>query len=329
MANPVIKEIFEPYLKSRYQQAEAVTYGDKLAVIETLIEETKQGRLPISPAQVIKLRPDNVVVQSLREGKNIALDGEAPQPANEPQAKRKRNALLALLLLSLLPLMALAWWLAARQEAQVAAAAVQFVSVTREKPAEPPTTTAVPTLAPLPTATPFPTATVDPSAYEIESEIGEQPVFDRTPIALFIAGQELRVETATYQAEWRPQGVEWWPATHVRKVVALPYSEALINDILARPEVTVQLRSGAVVHYRLEEASRLGVFQIELMRSVEPSLALIFYEEESDERWVLTGPAVQGGPVESMERVIDLNPATTCQLVEGAMECRDSVAGGR
>ncbi len=175
-----------------------------------------------------------------------------------------------------------------------------------------------------------------PQLLEVERET-QRKVVERnwwlvaTLIGLFIAGQELRVEAAIYQAEWRPAGVEWWPATHVRKVVALPYSEALINDILARPEVTVQLRSGAVVHYRLEEASRLGVFQIELMRSVEPSLALIFYEKESDERWVLVGPAVQGGldgPIESMERVIDLNPATTCQLVEGAMECRDSAAGG-
>ena len=57
--------------------------------------------------------------------------------------------------------------------------------------------------------------------------------------------------------------------------------------------ITVRLRTGAAIHYRLDDVEKAHTLQIEKLTSDSPSIALILYgAEESDERWFITGSAV-------------------------------------
>ena len=300
------REVFQPYLERRFQQAGAITYGEKLQVIEQLIFETKEGQVPVSADQVIRLNRENPAVVAVREGQNISLDGRAETNTTiSPKAKAKRNALYALLLLSLLPLLGGLWWFASTGEAEVTtetatltaeASAILLGSVitptVTADPTDPPQPTAIPTMTPLPTFTPVP---IDPETFEVDVT-NERPLSaNNNPIALQFLGQEYRVTTAPLTAAWEPDGIEWWPGTHVRRVLAMPYQEAMLGEIfqsLGDP-ILIRLRTGQAVAYTLEDIQRVHALEIQHLTASTPSLALILYGEESDQRWLITGQAVQ------------------------------------
>lgn len=54
-----VRDIFRPYLARKFQQANAVTYGEKIAIIDKLIVDIKQGVFPISPDQIVRLNPNS------------------------------------------------------------------------------------------------------------------------------------------------------------------------------------------------------------------------------------------------------------------------------
>lgn len=310
MATKNEREIFSPYLEKEFRNRSAVTYGEKLAVIEALIEETKNGKLPISADQVIRLPAGNPAVRAVREGRSISLDGSDTSGRSAADTQRKRSLVYAGLLFSLFPIFFLVWWLAARGgEEPVAVAEVVTLEATVEPTATATDTPQVPeTPTPIPTAThtPQPTATVDVNEYEIVIT-PEAPEYSNIPIAMTFGGRELRISSAAYQAEWNPSGVEWWPGTHVRKVIALPYEEALMQSVFEDLDqtVTLRLRNGAVIQYQLNDLRRMNEFQIEIMTSQEPSIAIIMHgEEESTDRWVILGAAVQEKIEEGLDNVV-------------------------
>jgi len=311
------RDIFQPYLEARYKQASALTFGQKLKVIEQLEAETKQGRIPISPDQVVKLNPESTAVRAVREGKQIALDGGGMSPSlgrssssvgkSQGNNTARRRAMIVAPLLLIVPLLLFGlWWFLpsdlSEEEISGTAVAADMITVTQEI-----TPTMTPTaIVPLATATPPPTATPAPtftpvsveaaSAYEVELNEDNTLADQINPVSLFFAGNEYQVTTAELEPEWEPEGVEWWPGTDIRRVFALPYQEALLPQIFAQMGeiITVRLRTGGAVQYRLGDIERVRSLQIEKMTSDTPSIALILYGEEGDERWFITGEALQG-----------------------------------
>ncbi|MCB0036600.1 MAG: hypothetical protein KDE51_21355, partial [Anaerolineales bacterium] len=255
--------------------------------------------------QVIRLNRENPAVVAVREGKHISLDGRTETATTSPQQKAKRQAIYALLLLSLLPLLGGLWWwsssTAAVEPETVAAETTEAIALSATNTATatvatvsavPQTPTAVATSTPLPTFAPV---AVDPQEYEVQIT-NEMPLAtNNNPIALQFLGQEYRVTTAELTAAWEPQGIEWWPGTHVRRVLAMPYQEPLLSESFNAlgQTILVRLRTGASIAYTLDDIQRVHSLEIQHLTSTTPSLALILYGESSEERWLITGRAVQ------------------------------------
>ena len=299
------REIFRPYLERKYQQANALTYGEQLKVIETIIAEVKQGIIPISPDQVIRLNSDSPPVVAIRNGQAISLDGRTTTAVNgNARATRKqkqRSILFALLLLSILPLLGVAWWVALRTEDRVAVAPRDLTPLS---------VTVSPTLAatlakilvitatplPQPTFTPIP---LSPDSYAVT--VGEElPLaLNQNPIALSFVGRDFRVHTAELNALWQPKGVEWWPGTDVRKVFAVPYEQAILDNSFSQigSPLAVRLRTGQSIHYRLDNVQRVNKLAVEYMLSTQPSVAIVLYDEpdtaDDNLRWLITAIAEQ------------------------------------
>ena len=320
---------FQRYYEQQKQQAGAVTYGEELDLVKRLQEETKQGIVPISATQRIRGDPNHPAVQAIREGKVVSLEG-APPAKTAARPKAKRNALLAMGLLTIPLLLLVAWLIVSGQEET---AVVEGVAITvTPLPTQTITTVAAvveptmqPTDTPQPTYTPVP---IDVQQFDIVPEEPETLANTNNPIALSFAGREMRVTEATLAAAWEPVGVEWWPGTHVRRVIALPYEKALVDaafGLIGQP-ITLRLRTGTLVQYELQEIQRRHAFEIEHLTSRSPSLALIFYGEEgTDERWLLIGEAIQQGiaqtatPIEVGE-IPDLE-IQSCELSGSQLRC--------
>lgn len=309
------RDIFRPYLTRKFAQSNAVTYGEKLAVIERLIADVKQGVIPVSSDQVVRLNSDSPPVLALRNGQSISLDGRvlASGTALEVSARKKRrNLLLALLLLSVLPMLGFAWWVAGRTsvaEGQPVALEAGLISaeiLTSTLPA-----TALPTIVPTalpqpviitqspsvsPTFTPVP---IELESYEVTVSDKQPLAINQNPIALSFTGRDFRVHPASLAAVWQPSGVEWWPNTHVRKVFAVPFEQALLENSFAQIDspLHVRLRTGQIITYRLDNVQRISKLAVEHMLSTEPSVAIVLYDEPNgnNARWLITGIAEQFG----------------------------------
>lgn len=306
MATRNEKEIFEPYLAQQFKADNALTYGEKQKTILRLKEEAKHGIVPISGGQRINLDENNPAVKAVREGKKVAIDGKKPKVANRGVEKKWLNLAMAGMLL-LIPLALFGFWFFSGKEAEPEIAAVVEPSPTAE-----PTETSVPTateaveavpeivVTAVPTVTPFPTFTPAPaegSQYEVKVSEDASVADFHQPIAMKLVGQEMRISTADYAAGWQPEGVEWWPKTDIRKVIAVPFDEGLIQQIFTKIDepITVRLRNGAAIRYQISDISRVNTFEIENMLSNVPSVAIVFHGEEGDERWLVIGTAIQEG----------------------------------
>ena len=341
------RDLFQPYVEKRYRQAGAMTFGQKVKVIEQLEEETKEGKIPVGGDQVIKLNPSSTAVKAVREGKTIALDGKkkisttgSGGSGNPDNNAARKRALIAAPLLILIPLILCAvWWFLpsgelSAEDAQATAVALGTITATATiSPTVTPTViapvteiTAVPTMTPLPTFTPVP---VESAAYEVDVTEDNPLANYINPVSLLFAGVEYQVKTAELNPEWAPDGVEWWPGTDVRRVFAVPYQESVLAEAFAHlgKTITVRLRTGAAIHYRLDDVEKAHTLQIEKLTSDSPSIALILYgPEESDERWFITGSAVQigdGAAVPETETVTSQTLATIqgCQQNEMMLSC--------
>lgn len=326
--------IFEAYLQKQYQKAGAVTYGEKLAVIDQLIEATKQGQVPISPDQRIKLNPNNPTVQAIREGRPVSLQGETLQPVSQrvadkkeadTQAKKKGVLGLVILLIPLLLLGAFLLVPKADETPQVAVVvttdpASAPATATYPIPPHPPTT--IPTRTPAPTFTPV---SIDADTYEIQVSDSDPLANYINPIALDFAGREWRVQTAKLQAEWEPEGVEWWPGTHVRRILAIPYEPELVNQIFnnLKQPITIRLRNGVALQYEIDDVRRVGVYAIEQLLATDPSIALILYGQTGDERWLVTGRPLQEAirPTTHLETTTTLVTVQQCEAEAFSLTC--------
>jgi hypothetical protein len=339
------REIFKPYLELRFKQASAITYGEKLEIVELLIEETKNGKLPIQDGQVIRLNPNSTAVTAVREGKTVSIDKsiqKTVRAATAQKGKAKKNALIALSLLMVIPILGGLWWLTSRgsngdgeiaSEGETAVAEIITSTVTIEPS---PTLTGaeigaqIPTLTPIPTSTPLPTFTPVPVAsdqYEVRLDEENTVADQNNPIAIRLLEEEYQVSTAKMGATWEPTGVEWWPGTHVRRLFAMPYHETLLTHIFAGvgEVITIRLRTGAAISYRLDNVERVHAAQIERLTAKSPSIAIVLYGEEGNGRWLVTGSAIQETILPSIEQPIaqeQINGVTINQCEQAGNQVR-------
>lgn len=346
MATRNEKEIFEPYLKQQFNLDRALTYGEKQKTILRLIDEAKHGIVPISGGQRINLDENNPAVKAVREGKKVAIDGKKTKVSGRGVEKKWLNLAMAGGLL-LIPLALFGFWYfgGGGEEAEE-----ELVLLAEPLPVVEPTASVAPTVTATdlaepepeivmtarPTVTPFPTFTPAPaegSQYEVQVSENVSVADFHQPIAMSLAGQEMRISTADYAAGWQPEGVEWWPKTDIRKVIAIPFNEGLIQQIFTQIDepVTVRLRNGAAIRYQITDISRVNTFEIENMLSNVPSVAIIFHGEAGDERWLVIGTAIQEDiqieEIEILEEIAFLT-IESCHQEQMLVECHIHIDEG-
>lgn len=301
MSTNLERDLFQPYLTHQFGSAGAVTYGEKLKVIAQLRQDVFDGKVPIQPDQVIRLKRENPAVQAVREGRAVSLDGV---DSTETSSNTRWQGIIGLVILLSLPLCGFGgWWLMQRGEtASTNVAAV----LTREpaKPTDEPTETLTPepTATQPPTPTPFPTVTPieQPRQTQIEFARREnpEPMADNAPVALEVAGDVFAVQTALLQDRWQPQNdaIEWWPETHIQRLFAMPYDEGLLQKLFsgAYPYATVRLRSGEQIAYEVNDLQQVNRLQTEVLSAREPGITIVLYTQDTNpNRWVIRGRAVQ------------------------------------
>jgi hypothetical protein len=157
-----------------------------------------------------------------------------------------------------------------------------------------PTPEVTPTLVPpeiiIVTPTPFPALQIN--------ERGNVAGEGNDPASLEVAGFAYILTTGNVNnGLWEPRGAEWLQGTTLRRVITVPYDEALLQALFSMPAqetIKLRLRSGEIVQYTLQEVARVGQTEIDVLSAPYPSLAIVLYgEEASDTRWVVIGEAVQ------------------------------------
>jgi hypothetical protein len=279
-----LETAFWHYYRKRLQEAGAITPGQKHAVLDDMERELyTEGRVPIVSG-VVKQDVNSPAVRAALEGREVVLGGTAVTAAPRTGHGRQAPRLLALAGI-LIGMCALGWWLVVGRTSEAASAvAIPTPSVTASVALTPGVT---PTGDGLPTATPYALALTTGSAARSESD----------PASLELAGFSYVLGVGTVNnGEWLPQAAEWLEASTLHRVIAVPWEPNLVNAIATlNPEtlITLRLRSGELVSYRLEAVMRVQRQQIEVLTGRRPGLSIVLYGEPSDQRTVITARALQ------------------------------------
>lgn len=90
--------------------------------------------------------------------------------------------------------------------------------------------------------------------------------------------------------KWQPATSEWLEGTEVRRVVAVPWNaqtEAVIRSFKPGDVVRVLLSNQETVEYKVTSIKRVPVTDTSILKDQTPSLVIILYQENADERWVI------------------------------------------
>jgi len=92
--------------------------------------------------------------------------------------------------------------------------------------------------------------------------------------------------------QWKPDGGEWLEGTELRRVVALPWNpqtEAVVQSFQPGDTIELYLKNDRSIQYEITQIDRVAVDEIQVYTDLRPSLAVILYREDSDQRWVVVG----------------------------------------
>ena len=300
------RQLFETYFQQQVERGNAFSLGDKLTLVDRLYQDASEnGLVPIAPGQVARVPANSPRVQAILAGKEVALGGKTIQGQ---QTLQQRLATLSpvqkiLILLLVFALPALGLWGFGRYQESAALAALLLTGT----PTETPTQTATPTLTPQPGSVIF-TAT----PYALVLDNAAVPKKPHDPVSISFANVAFTLGMAQPElGEWRPAVAEWLPGTELRRVVAVPYTLEVGNAVATLTygsEITLRLRSGEVVTYRLVDIQRLQRHAIEVLNDLSPSLVVILHGERSGQRWLLIAEAVQGVGLPELTATPTLTP---------------------
>lgn len=250
------RDIFDGYFQFRSDRANALTPGKKLALVEDLLAEAKQGRVPVGNDTVSVLPIESPSVQAVLNGEALSmgsarvsgkLEGTAALIAKAQALPRSQQMLLSVAFIVVLALFGGGgMWLMTRDRNANAA-----------------------------TPTPTPNATPDPRLLLADSDPSRKandPASLEVGLTSFVLGRS-RLDGGV----WEPIQAEWLDGTQVRRVIAIPRDE-LDKSVEIGQVLRVRTRSGMIVPYEVVEKTTLQRTQIEALSSLEPSLVVILYD---------------------------------------------------
>lgn len=286
------QQVFQDYLQERFEQAGAVTPGQKKAVVEQVISDAHRGQVPIDENSVVTLDINDPSVQAVLRGESVSVGRGTPVRRKAKTGKgglsdtQRKVAILAAVFLipTLLTIVFLFFRARGRARATVKAEAATveptadlgtLLAMTQTAIAED-DSKAEATLPPLLEPSPTP----DDVLYApVEGDAAQgltNPASIELGGRLFIL-QEGNVDKKT--GLWNPQQPEWLQGTELRKVFALPRSYLENAGIAPGTHALVRLRNGEIMDFEITTILRIPMNQIEVLSSNRPSLVILTIDE--------------------------------------------------
>jgi hypothetical protein len=108
----------------------------------------------------------------------------------------------------------------------------------------------------------------------------------------FPGGWKFALQKSTFvEDNWQPKTAEWLEGTEVRRVLALPWNpqtEAVVQTFKPGDKVNLVLSNQDMVDYEITSIERVPVSDTSIYTDTKPSMVIILYEENAEERWVVT-----------------------------------------
>lgn len=288
------REMFEKFFENLVNRQGAFSIGDKLALIERLLEDAEQrGSVPVSPTQMAHVSPESPHVQAIIAGREVSLGGSDNISAGagglKDRAKNLGNgAKVAILLLIMLAAVGLPILLNVAMNARANVPTPTILN------------TAIPTDAPTDTPLPVAAEVIRPTAtsYALVLDPADVAQGVNDPVSVEFGGIAFALrQSRLVEGEWLPAVAEWLSGTELRRVVTVPYSYE-VGQVVAGMRyydpIKLRLNSGEVVTYRLVDILRVKRHQIEVLTDPSPSLTIVLHSQRANERYVLVGIAEQG-----------------------------------
>lgn len=125
----------------------------------------------------------------------------------------------------------------------------------------------IPTITPTPSDRPYPLSIIFPGGWEFSLQRGSA---DATT--------------------WKPNTGIWIEGTELRRVVAVPWNkqtQAVVNSLETGDIFKLLFSNYQEISYRVTETRRVAVDDNSILTDRVPSLAVILYQENSTDRWVV------------------------------------------
>lgn len=302
--NRELNSAFEKHFERQTAKESAITPGQKKALIEKLRRELKEtGRIPL-PTGPVKLDVTHPVVKAALSGRSVSMSGkivkkEEDQTFNERMQNLSMPAKIAVMAsMIILPCI------------------ITTMFYLLSEPSPPPVIAALPTETITPTPTLSPTATVMASPTSTARPFVPSPIVKNTPTptdfiinneriparshdpaSIEIAGLTYVLGTGQIQGGvWQPVAAEWLSGSDLRRVIAIPYDHDTVGTLTSIPlgAITkIRLRSGEIVEYKIAGTYRVQRQQIEILAEKKPSMVIVLSGEDSIERTIIIGNAIQ------------------------------------
>ncbi len=281
------RKIFDAYFQVRVERESAFSIGDKLELARRMYREAaEEGKVPVAPNRIAKVNVDTPRVRAILAGREVAIGGVQVQGQS---TLRQRLAELPIpMKLGLVLFLAAIPVLVMLVAGKVAGQSPKMTATITSSPTNTPTVTLTPTPEKIyPTATP----------YDLVLDSAGSPSGPNDPVSVAFASIAFSLKQAKLKdGEWLPAVAEWLPGTELRRVIAVPYTQEVgdaVGGMTYGDDITLRLRSGEVVKYRLTDILRLKRYEIECMNSLRPSIVVILHGERSGDRWVLVADVEQ------------------------------------
>ncbi len=281
-------EVFERYLQYRFQQAGAVTAGQRLDVLSEIKREARSGMVPLDEHSVATLDVNEPSVQAVLRGESVSVGGKTLHPSAKRFAMPKINGtagkLLILLIIFLIPVLFGVLFIVSKKNAAAKDLSAEQTATALALPTPTVEIFSTSTLAVTETPTAAPTETLVADWVQYSSgKAAEDPT---SPASIEIGGRRLVVlqgEVDRNSGVWELSGVEWLQGTSVRKVFAVPMEMMDGASISIGDPISVRYRNGYTATYAVTASENVVVDQIEILRSNKPSIAILFYTGNMDD----------------------------------------------
>ncbi len=299
-----LNSAFEKHYSQRIAKENAITPGQKKALIQKLRQELSvQGRVPL-PAGPVKLDVNHPVVKAAISGRSVTMSGKiVKKDENLTVSQRMQNlplpakiaVMAAMVFLPCIIAMALSFLLEPSEIAVILP--TETITPTVTATASP--TASPPIVSPTSTSQPVPTQIIQntptPTDFIINNE--SIPAKSHDPASIEIAGLTYVLGTGQItNGVWQPKAAEWLSGSDLRRVIAIPYDHQTVDILTSIPpgsRAFIRLRSGEIVEYKIEGTYRVQRQQIEILAEKNPSMVIILSGEDSIERTIIIGKAIQ------------------------------------